>query len=497
MERSFLVKTETGFSRPPQPVPGAWRSLRTGAVALGEAIKLLKPRGYAPMSRMAFVARYAGLKRARYLRAALSLKSRVLTAADSMIRGFIKVETTDGTMKIPVPRLISTRMPRFGLELGRYLAVIEKHVFGGIAVIAKERGWTKTDLPQVLKGYNPRERGNIARQKWQQFASPCAIGLDGNRFDQHVSRDAMAEFEHVVYNTVFGSPYLAWMLRQQLFNRGSARMRDGTRVAWGVQGVRQSGDMNTSLGNSLIMCYLTLHICAGLGVTVELLNDGDDTVIICERRDAVLLRDKLQEEYLKYGFSIREESFTVVFERIVFCQFQPVLHHDGWRFVRRPEVHIAKAGSGCGKWASPQSWGTQMWAMGLSSVHMYHGTPMMDHYSRLMYRSGTAPRRRSVMRHLDETGFSMHARALAGGADALTRLPTEVVISPATRASFYLAFGISPAVQRAFERQTAAFIGPTIHSQRHGWEDVRAAKWTPTTLHLLCQDCIAQSTWSK
>lgn len=340
------------------------------ATSIASLVRSFDPLPREPIGRYAFARRYVGRKRARYVRAAQSLRVSHLTAEDSRIDGFTKVENTDGSTKDPVPRLISTRNPRYGLELGRYLCVVEKDVFRAVAALYHQLGTTRTDLPQTMKGYNLDERGRIARQKWDSFSDPVAVTLDGNRFDQHVSADAL-RWEHSVYDAVFEDDYLRWLLRLQLVNNGRARCRDGSVIKWRVNGVRQSGDMNTSLGNCMLMSVITLEICHNLGISVELLNDGDDTTVIMDRSALAEFSAGLHERYLEYGFSVRVEQTVQDFERIVFCQFSPVLLPGGWRFVRDPAVHATKVASGVGNWARADSIPRLLWAQGMCGAHVF------------------------------------------------------------------------------------------------------------------------------
>ena len=80
---------------------------------------------FVPISGKAFVAKYSGPKRARYESGRLTLLHSPLCSRDARIKGFVKVEATDGLSKDPDPRLISTRDPRYGLELGRFLSPVE------------------------------------------------------------------------------------------------------------------------------------------------------------------------------------------------------------------------------------------------------------------------------------------------------------------------------------------------------------------------------------
>lgn len=63
------------------------------------------------------------------------------------------------------------------------------------------------------------------------------------------------KWEHSIYNAMFRSDELAELLGWQLTNKGFARTTDGL-IKYEVKGCRMSGDMNTALGNCMIMCAL-------------------------------------------------------------------------------------------------------------------------------------------------------------------------------------------------------------------------------------------------
>ena len=97
--------------------------------------------------------------------------------------------------------------------------------------------------PTIIKGYTVEQIGKIARDAWDSFVSPVAIGFDMKRFDQHVSSDAL-KWEHSVYLDAFcHDSYLAELLEWQLVNKGVGYASDGM-IKYKVDGCRMSGDMN-------------------------------------------------------------------------------------------------------------------------------------------------------------------------------------------------------------------------------------------------------------
>ncbi len=451
VERSFLVKGDDGvYRRPGQPEAGFYNALETTALAIAARVGMLTP-----MSRSDFCRRYSGSKRRRYEKAGESLDHLPVVEEDAYIIGFVKVEPTDGTDKDPVPRLISMRGFRYALELGRYLCVAEERLYHAVAEHFHER---PTNTPIILKGYNLRDRAEIMREKVDAIPDWVAISVDANRFDQHVSVPALL-LEHLIYNKVFRSSYLAMLLRWQLRNVGSAYFKD-VMIKWAVHGVRQSGDMNTSLGNCLLMSILAMSYLRSLGVLGEVINDGDDTVFIVSRRDADRVIGGMEGYFRRAGFSLRVEGVTDVFERIDFCQCRPVHLVDGWCLVRKPWRALANAGVGCGNWAQPALQPIMLWSQGISGVHMNWAVPVMEHFYREMVAHGKRPRRGGLVD--DKSGMSREVRRMAGSRHfKLESMPVQLPEIPDfTRISFSQAFDIHPSLQRQLESIKLEWRGP-------------------------------------
>lgn len=97
-----------------------------------------------------------------------------------------------------------------------------------------------------------------------------------------------------------------------------------------------SGDINTSLGNCLIMCGLVHQYAAERGVVIDLANNGDDCVVFLERRQLGRFMARLSEWFLDYGFSMKVEEPVDEFEGVEFCQTKPVFTGERWVMCRGP-----------------------------------------------------------------------------------------------------------------------------------------------------------------
>jgi hypothetical protein len=240
----FVSDGHGGFVPPPRPVVFDLEEY-------GERLLRKMPKFKAPISSDEFVRLYDGPKRKRYEAALIQLERNGLLERDGDVQLFIKDEKVCSWTKVdPAPRLISPRDPKYCIAVGRYIKPIEHLLYKAVA-----RVWGETT---IAKGLNFNDRGKLMEKKWASFRKPVAVGLDASRFDQHVSYRAL-QWEHSVYMRCFPSEgrdgKLARLLRRQLNNKGVCYV-DDHQVSYSHRGGRMSGDMNTALGNCLIMTGL-------------------------------------------------------------------------------------------------------------------------------------------------------------------------------------------------------------------------------------------------
>ena len=235
-------------------------------------------------------------------------------AEDSRLNVFVKYEKTDRTTKKdPVPRIISPRDPKYNIRVGRYLKPLEHKLFKSINDLFGHE--------TIMKGYNALASARLMREKWDNYSKPVAVGLDASRFDQHVSYDALS-WEHDIYVECFPQrkhkSRLMSLLTHQLINRCSGELADGL-LEYQVTGTRMSGDMNTSMGNCLLMCSMIYAYLEKRGVSGMLANNGDDCVVFMETRDLPVFMEGLSSWFLEMGFNMAIEAPVYSFEEVEFC----------------------------------------------------------------------------------------------------------------------------------------------------------------------------------
>jgi len=376
-----------------------------------------------------------------YTKALLSLVAEPIQKRDADLKCFVKAEFINSTDKPdPDPRVISPRDPRYNIEVGRYLRVVEHRIYGAIARMFRS--------PTVLKGYNAEQIGGIFSEKWASFSKPVAVGLDASRFDQHVSYQALA-WEHSIYNGIFRSAELEKLLRWQLRNQCRGYCYDG-KLKYQTVGTRMSGDVNTGLGNCLIMCSLVHSYLRELGVKGSLANNGDDCVVIIESRDLPRFSAGLEDWFHEMGFVMKVEKPVYILEEIEFCQTHPVFDGEKYIMVRNLRTGLAKDCCSLKLLDDPTICYDWFRAVGLGGLSLTGGIPIyQSFYSSFLRHAGVKPDRcrQNSLRRNKEVGY------LSGGLQWLSSGMTRSIVEPTqmARYSFWLAFGVTPDMQVLIE----------------------------------------------
>jgi len=432
-ERVFYVKERGLFVEPPRPAPGAFaRKLEEVDGLLQRHLPLSTP-----LTKSGFVDTFRGPKRQVYARAVESLNMKQFNVDDSKVSVFVKYEKTDFTRKSdPVPRVISPRDPRYNVMVGRYLRPIEERIFTSLGCLFENNR-------TVFKGMNAVESGSAMLRLWNSFRNPVAVGLDASRFDQHVSREALV-WEHSQYLKCF--PRRKWrdklanLLRMQEVNDCTGRCADGN-LRYVKEGGRMSGDMNTSLGNCVLMCCMIKQYSLDRGVRTLLANNGDDCVVFMEACDLGKFSADLDSWFRELGFNMTVEDPVFEFEKIEFCQTQPVRYGDASQYVmtRNPKWAIAKDSVSVHGFRHAKEFREWLGSVGVGGMSMTGGIPVFQDFYQVYIDASRGLRSK---RHEQSWGV----RSLALGCSFSYREPT-----PETRYSFWLAFGIQPDEQVVLE----------------------------------------------
>lgn len=444
IERYFLCDYGGGnFSPAVQPKPNVYYQdrLKDFRLRVTEAVGYLPRFTYSQV-----VESYTGSKRRLYSDAHLSLLKDPVCERDAVLHSFVKFEKQNVGK---APRCINPRSPRFNLELARFLKHAEKRVYKAINKV-----WGGRTKATVIKGVNADESAEILRQKWDRFADPVAIGLDATKFDMHVSEDAL-RYEHSFYTRLYpGCKRLEWLLSQQLLNRGVAYLPDG-KLKFRMKGTRSSGDINTSLGNCIIMCALIWSFVSSLGIDAELANNGDDCVVIMESSQMTRFIAGVEKFFRRHGFVVAVEAPVYEFEQIEFCQTRPVQLSTGWRMVRNLDAVLQKDPMCLVPVENDRVFRKWLGAVGVCGTILNCGVPVHEAFYQVFDRSGDTPT--EAFTNYVYRGTSMMTQ-LAGVAEAC--------VDARARVSYYYAFGVTPDQQRLVEQRFSSMrIGELVQGE--------------------------------
>lgn len=433
MERVFYHSTGTGFARP--SVPSSDAVVSTLKCFVDQLAKYCTTT--VPISLSVYPERfYRGRKLRIYQRARDNIRGRTPGKDFAALKTFIKHEKILLKDKRLVPRVIQPRSPEYNVCVGRYIRQLEHRIYGYIDSI-----WQG---PTVMKGLNCFQQGRRFADAWSSFSQPVAIMLDAVRFDQHVSVP-MLQWEHSIYLSFFPPCYrreLKSLLDLQLENVGRVVCPDGI-LRYKVDGCRASGDMNTAMGNVLIMCAAVYAFRNEHQVRCRLFNNGDDCTLLVEKADVARVVAALPGFFSRLGFIIDIEGTADILENISFCQTNPVFDGTSWRMVRNPLTAISKDATVLKRW-SPKEFAAYLHVLGTCGLSAYADMPVWGSFYRCFARS-TGTFSDGLIAHV--SGPIMES--------GLGRLTSGVTVSgdptASARASFALAFGLTPGAQEALE----------------------------------------------
>lgn len=432
-ERVFVVKGSDGsLGKAPVPTQAGLTAVRPWFQSL---VTFLPET--TPISMRAFVAGYRGRRGEMYRKALERIESGQFDPRRiAEVGTFVKCEKIDFAEKPDaVPRVIQPRSPMFNIMFGRYLKPMEAPLYKALNKMYGSR------TPVVMKGMTLDEVAGHVAAKWDSFADPVAVDLDASRFDQHVSQ-AMLELEHSVYVggvSQYNKGKLAALCRRQLVNVCMGRAKDGM-VTYKIHGCRMSGDMNTSVGNVIIMVCCLKAFIHSLGVRVELVNNGDDSVLILERQHYALLSG-LDVFMRSVGFSMKIGPPVETLERVEFCQTRPVWVGDRYLMVRNPAVVMRKDSICVLPLTTTDLFKAWLRDVGVCGLNLYGDVPVLGAFYSRMHREGNTKRIIKHHSHQPQMGYS--GRSSVAGQS----------ICPYARVSFWKAFGVLPDMQVAIETE--------------------------------------------
>lgn len=373
--------------------------------------------------------RYSGRKATRYLDATNSIMQHGFDLKrHSVVKAFVKAERTDGVSKPnPDPRMIQFRDPKYCVEVSRFLKPIEEHLY---RIKGVSRGVPQTR--NVVKGLNQVERAALIREKLGAFADPVIISLDASRFDKHVNTDLLkAEFS--VYACSNPSPEFVRLLKAQLRNKCFSTRG----IKYKTKGKRMSGDMNTALGNCIIMLIMLIAFMVWCSKW-DCADDGDDVLVIIERKDLERFLRDVKPAFLEFGMNVKVESVSYELHSIEFCQSKIIHAAGGFKFVRNPHKVLSCALSGVRYFGDPAGRRNLLYSIGTCELVLNLGVPVLQAFALAIRRN--AIRGKFNANLLGDTVARLSRELKTYRMHINTIEPIEVTVD--ARGSFATAFGI-------------------------------------------------------
>jgi len=373
---------------------------------------------------------YKGRKKTIYKQALEEFTSVGLKREHAFSIAFVKCEKVNAEK---APRCIQPRKPVYNLCLASYLKHVEHRMYKAIGKIFG-------DGPTVMKGYDAMGVAKILRGKWRSFKRPVAVGLDATKFDMHVGPE-MLGWEHSLYMYMYhGDPDLALLLKWQMDNIGLGFAEDGSLV-YKVTGKRFSGDINTALGNCLIMCAMVYAYLRSKNLNGKLVNNGDDCVVFLETEDLVTFQQGLGEYFMDLGFRMTVEAPVFNLAEVEFCQAHPIrLANDGIIMVRNIPTVLEKDSMSILPLDNERVARKWLYAVGECGLALCSGIPVLQSFYRMYMRHGTKS-------NMDQAVYMQTGMRMLRG-DLQCK---ESSVAPETREDVFMAWNLTPDEQESLE----------------------------------------------
>jgi len=204
-----------------------------------------------------------------------------------------------------------------------------------------------------------------------------------------------------------------------------------------------SGDMNTGLGNCILMCAMVHAYAKSRGVDVKLMNNGDDCVVMMEDVDLDRFNEGLNEWFLDLGFRMVAEQPVYQLHQIEFCQMHPIELGEECRMVRNIPVSLRKdtiTVHNLANAATREKWCT---AVGTGGLNLTGGIPVVQNFYKSYQRIGCM----RMSRFTDDPTFATGMKLMSKGMNELYKTPDAW-----TRVQVFEAWGITPDEQEALEQ---------------------------------------------
>lgn len=292
----------------------------------------------------------------------------------------------------------------------------------------------------------------LFKSEWDTLQHPCAILLDCSKFDGHIDFRQL-ELEIIVLEKAYGGS-LPHSIFDSLFSK--LFIKNGYThhgIKYKADGSRDSGVASTAKGNSdinhcnlrllILYCITLLKDEQSLKLDLKLLHDfvhymhvhGDDSVIIVDAKLGRIIHQNAPRVMKILGHDVKLE-IVYDFEKISYCQCQPINMGGFYKMVREPIRSLSR-----GAYSEKiQPWNKYFSAIGLCELAVHSGVPILQSLG---------------ISHILKSGLDRPLRTFIKDTTFSGSEPAIVPIKDVTRWSFYNAFGITLDEQKLIEQGMA------------------------------------------
>lgn len=404
------------------------------------------------------VATFHGAKRRLYQEARSTFLTRPLCESDGRINSFVKAEKTNPNAKVnPDPRMIQARSPRYNLQIAKYLRFVEHQIYN------LEHHGTRA----VAKGLNQKSRAEHIIRKFERFEHCVCFSVDCSRFDQHEALEVL-KVEHDFYRSFYPhSEELNWLLKMQ--ERNKCRTKNG--VKYSVRGGRMSGDINTALGNCLVMILMVRAAFDELAVKYDLFDDGDDCLLFVEEQDFGRVRDALPAIFLRFGQELRVENIARDIPDVLFCQSRIVWNGEHHVMMRDWRKVLSQACCGTKYWNMPNMVRPMMGLIAVCESNLCAGIPILAKFAEAVRRNSEG---QCAVWNAAESGLVYRVRLEFGDETPTYKSST---VTTRARLSFQRTWGVDVWEQKAIEERLDRWVLGSTEAVLVAQE--LAADWQP------------------
>ncbi|KAJ8666906.1 hypothetical protein QAD02_008568 [Eretmocerus hayati] len=172
--------------------------------------------------------------------------------------------------------MIQARHITFNIEYGVYIKALEDS-------LSKDKHFGKGNYLDI---------GSKIRKFLTKYSHYTEA--DHSSFDAHITEEQL-KLTHTFYQYCFYHDRKLRALSKKTL-RNSCSTRDG--VKYKVNGTRMSGDVDTSLGNSLINYAIIEQVLLELGIDGDCIVNGDDSIIFTNQP---IPQERAQDLFRKYN----------------------------------------------------------------------------------------------------------------------------------------------------------------------------------------------------